>query len=80
MTFSLYDLIQSAADENAANDYIFKANKLLLRDNFNSFSIPYVITGIFEVDEIEDFSKALQENLTQFVKEYKEKCKNVQNY
>ena len=80
MLFSLYGLIQLAQDENEANDQIQKTNQVLLCNNFNSFTGSYSITGIFEADEIEDFGNALQENLTQFVKEYKEKMKNVQNY
>lgn len=80
MLFSLYGLIQLAQDENEANDQIQKTNQVLLCDNFNSFTDSYNVVGIFEADEIEDFGNALQENLTQFVKEYKEKMKNVQNY
>lgn len=77
MLFSLYGLIQLAQDENEANDQIQKTNQVLLCDNFNSFTDSYSVVGIFEVDEIEDFGNALQENLTQFAKEYKEKMKNV---
>ena len=80
MLFSLYGLIQLAQDENEANDQIQKTDQVLLCDNFNSFSDSYNVVGIFEADEIEDFGNALQENLTQFAKEYKEKMKNVQNY
>lgn len=80
MLFSLYGLIQLAQDENEANDQIQKTNQVLLCDNFNSFTDSYNVVGIFEADEIEDFGNALQENLTQFAKEYKEKMKNVQNY
>ena len=79
MLFSLYGLVQLAQDENEANEQIQKTNQVLLCDNFNSFMGSYNITGIFEADEIEDFGNALQKNLTQFAKEYKEKCKNVQN-
>ena len=77
MLFSLYGLVQLAQDENEANEQIQKTNQVLLCDNFNSFVGSYNITGIFEADEIEDFGNALQKNLTQFAKEYKEKCKNV---
>lgn len=80
MLFSLYGLLQLAQDENEANDQIQKINQVLLCDNFNSFTDSYSVIGIFEVDEIEDFGNALQKNLTQFAKEYKEKMKNVQNY
>lgn len=80
MLFSLYGLVQLAQDENEANDQIQKTGQVLLCDNFNSFVGSYNVVGIFEADEIEDFGKALQENLTQFAKEYKEKIKNVQNY
>lgn len=80
MLFSLYGLLQLAQDENEANNQIQKINQVLLYDNFNSFTDSYGVAGIFEVDEIEDFGNALQENLTQFAKEYKEKMKNVQNY
>lgn len=76
MLFSLYGLIQLAQDENEANDQIQKTNQILLCDNFNSFINSYNVVGIFEADEIEDFSNALQENLTQFAEEYKEKIKN----
>ena len=64
MLFSLYGLIQLAQDENEANDQIQKINQVLLCDNFNSFTGSYSVIGIFEADEIEDFSNALQENLT----------------
>ena len=79
MILSFYGLVQLAKDEDEANEQIQKTNQVLLCDNFNSFLGSYNITGIFEADEIEDFSDALQKNLTQFAKEYKEKCKNVQN-
>ena len=77
MFFSLYGLVQVAQDENEANDQIQKTNQVLLCDNFNSFVNSYNVVGIFEADEVEDFGNALQENLTQFAKEYKEKMKNV---
>ena len=80
MFFSLYGLVQIAQDEDEANDQIQKTNQVLLCDNFNSFVDSYNVVGIFEADDVEDFGKALQENLTQFAKEYKEKCENVQNY
>lgn len=73
MLFSLYGLIQLAQDENEANDQIQKTNQILLCDNFNSFTNSYNVVGIFEADEIEDFSNALQKNLIQFAEEYKEK-------
>ena len=76
MLFSLYGLIQLAQDENEANDQIQKTNQILLCDNFNSFTNSYNVVGIFEADEIEDFSNALQKNLIQFAEEYKEKMKN----
>jgi hypothetical protein len=74
---SLYGLVQIAQDENEANDQIQKINQVLLCDNYDSFVGSYNIAGIFEADEVEDFGNALQENLTQFAKEYKEKIKNV---
>lgn len=77
MLLSLYGLVQLAQDENEANDQIQKINQVLLCDNFDSFVNSYNVVGIFEVDNIDDFSNALQENLTQFAKEYKEKVKNV---
>ena len=77
MFFSLYGLVQVAQDENEANDQIQKTNQVLLCDNFNSFVNSYNVVGIFEADEVEDFGNALQENLTQFAKEYKEKVKDV---
>lgn len=80
MLFSLYGLVQIAQDENEANDQIQKTNQVLLCDNYDSFVGSYGVTGIFEADDVEDFGNALQENLTQFAKEYKEKMKNVQNY
>ena len=80
MFFSLYGLVQVAQDENEANNQIQKTNQVLLCDNFNSFVGSYNVVGIFEADDVEDFGNALQENLTQFAKEYKEKCENVQNY
>lgn len=80
MLFSLYGLVQIAQDEDEANDQIQKTNQVLLCDNFNSFVNSYNVVGIFEADDVEDFGNALQENLTQFAKEYKEKMKNVQNY
>ena len=77
MLFSLYGLVQIAQDENEANDQIQKTNQVLLCDNYDSFVGSYSVAGIFEADEVEDFGNALQENLTQFAKEYKEKVKNV---
>ena len=79
MLFSLYGLVQVAQDEDEANDQIQKTNQVLLCDNFNSFVGSYNVIGIFEADAVEDFGNALQENLTQFAKEYKEKVKNVQS-
>ena len=77
MLFSLYGLVQIAQDENEANDQIQKTSQVLLCDNYDSFVGSYNIVGIFEADDVEDFGNALQENLTQFAKEYKEKVKNV---
>ncbi len=34
---------------------------------------------IFETENIDNFMKALQENITQFLKNYKENNDNVQN-
>ena len=79
MLFSLYGLVQIAQDENEANDQIQKTNQVLLCDNYDSSVGSYNIVGIFEADDVEDFGNALQENLTQFAKEYKEKVKNVQS-
>ena len=79
MLFSLYGLVQVAQDENEANDQIQKTNQVLFCDNFNSFVDSYSVVGIFEADDVEDFGNALQKNLTQFAKEYKEKNDNVQN-
>ena len=79
MLFSLYGLVQIAQDENEANDQIQKTNQVLLCDNYDSFVGSYNIAGIFEADDVEDFGNALQENLTQFAKEYKEKVENVQS-
>ena len=76
MLLSLYGLVQLAQDENEANDQIQKTNQVLLCDNFDSFVNSYNVVGIFEADEIEDFSNALQKNLIQFAEEYKEKMKN----
>ena len=77
MLFSLVGLIQPAEDENEANMNIHQINDIVCETKMHD---TWVAAGIFEVDEIEDFCDALQENLTQFVKEYKEKCENVQNY
>ena len=77
MFFSLSGIIQLAQNEEEANNQILKTNQILFCDNFNSFSNSYAVAGIFEADDVEDFGKALQENLTQFAKEYKEKMKNV---
>lgn len=77
MLFSLYGLVQVAQDENEANDQIQKTNQVLFCDNFNSFVDSYSVVGIFEADDVEDFGNALQKNLTQFAKEYKEKNDNV---
>lgn len=77
MLFSLYGLVQVAQDENEANDQIQKTNQVLFCDNFNAFVGSYSVVGIFEADDVEDFGNALQKNLTQFAKEYKEKNDNV---
>ena len=79
MLFSLYGLVQVAQDEDEANNQIQTTNQVLLCENYDSFVGSYNVVGIFEADDVEDFGNALQENLTQFAKEYKEKCKNVQN-
>ena len=77
MLFSLYGLVQVAQDEDEANNQIQTTNQVLLCENYDSFVGSYNVVGIFEADDVEDFGNALQENLTQFAKEYKEKCKNV---
>lgn len=77
MMFSLSAIIQEAKDENEANKQIHKIGQVLFCENFNNYVGSYSLNGIFETDDIEDFTKSLQENLTQFVKEYKEKCENV---
>ncbi len=79
MLFSLYGLVQIAQDENEANDQIQKTNQVLLCDNYDSFVGSYSVAGIFEADDVEDFGNALQKNLIQFAKEYKEKVENVQS-
>lgn len=79
MFFSLSGILQKANSEEEASNQIFKINQILYCDNYDSFTDSYALSGIFEVDEIEDFGKALQENLTQFVENYKEKNDNVQN-
>lgn len=77
MMFSFSAIIQEAKDENEANKQIHKIGQVLFCENFNNYIGSYSLNGIFETDDIEDFTKSLQENLTQFVKEYKEKCENV---
>ena len=77
MLFSLYGLVQLAQNENEAHDQIQKTGQVLLCDNFNSFVGSYSVAGIFEADDVEDFGNALQKNLTQFAKDYKEKYENV---
>ncbi len=79
MMFSFSAIIQEAKNENEANDQIQKISQVLFCENYNNYVGSYSLNGIFEADNIEDFSKSLQENLTQFVKEYKEKCENAQN-
>ena len=39
----------------------------------------WLTDGIFETDEIEEFMEQFQKTISQFCKEYEEKCKNVQN-
>lgn len=77
--FSFSAIIQEAKNENEANDQIQKINQVLFCENFNNYVGSYSLNGIFEVDNIEDFTKSLQESLTQFAKEYKEKYKNGEN-
>jgi hypothetical protein len=72
--FSLVSLIQPAQDENEANKNICQINNIICE---TKISDTWVAAGIFEADEIENFAGALQENLNQFIKEYKEKCNNV---
>lgn len=76
MLFSLVGLIQPAEDENEANMNICQVNNIICETKMHD---TWVAAGIFEADDVEDFGNALQENLTQFAKEYKEKCENVQN-
>ena len=79
MMFSFSAIIQEAKNENEANDQIQKINQVLFCENFNNYVGSYSLNGIFEVDNIEDFTKSLQESLTQFAKEYKEKYENGKN-
>ena len=70
MLFSLVSLIQPAEDENEANMNIFQINDIVCETKMHD---TWVGAEIFEADEIEDFCNDLQKNLTQFIKEYKEK-------
>ena len=74
MLFSLVSFIQPAEDENKANKNICQINNMIYEADISD---AWAAAGIFEADEIEDFANALQENLNQFIKEYKEKCNNV---
>lgn len=76
MMFSLVSLIQPAKDENEANMNIYQIDNIICETKTQDI---WVGAGIFEADEIEDFCNDLQKNLTQFIKEYKEKCKNGEN-
>ena len=74
MLFSLVSLIQPAEDENEANMNICQINNIVGETKMYD---TWVCAGIFDTDEIENFTNALQENLTKFVKNYKEKNDNV---
>lgn len=73
MLFSFSAVIQEAMNENDANEQIQKINQILFCEDYNNYTNSYSLTGVFEIDEIENFTKALQENLTQFCKEYRRK-------
>ena len=74
MFYSLVGLIQPAEDENEANMNICQINNIICETKMHD---TWVGAGIFETDEIEEFMKQFQENISQFIKEYKEKCNNV---
>ena len=74
MFYSLVSLIQPAEDENEANMNICQMNNIICETEIYD---AWVAAGIFETDEIEDFMEQLQKTVSQFCKEYKEKCKNV---
>ena len=74
MFYSLVGLIQAAEDENEANMNICQMNNIICETKMYD---TWVAAGIFEIDEIEDFIEQLQKTVSQFYKEYKEKCENV---
>ena len=74
MFYSLVGLIQPAEDENEANMNICEMNNIICETKMHD---TWLAAGIFETDEIEEFMEQFQKTISQFCKEYKEKCKNV---
>jgi hypothetical protein len=59
MLFSFSAIIQEAMNENDANEQIQKISQILFCENYDNYTSSYSLTGIFETDEIENFTKAL---------------------
>ena len=76
MFYSLTGFIEAAKDENAANQSITEISNILF-ESYETDEEMFGIASIFETENIDNFIKALQENITQFFKNYKENNDNV---
>lgn len=71
MLYSLTGFIEAAKDENAANRSITEISNILF-EGYETEEDMLLVASIFETENIDNFIKALQENITQFLKNYKE--------
>ena len=76
MFYSFTGFIEAAKDENAANQNISEISNILF-EGYETEEEMFTGALIFETENIDNFIKAFQENITQFLKNYKEKNDNV---
>jgi hypothetical protein len=74
--YSFTGFIEAAKDENAANQNISEISNILF-EGYETEEEMFGMALIFETENIDNFMKALQENITQFLKNYKENNDNV---
>ena len=76
MFYSLTGFIEAAKNENAANQSITEISNILF-ESYETEEDMFGIVAVFETENIDNFLQAFQENITQFLKNYKEKNDNV---
>jgi hypothetical protein len=74
--YSFTGFIEAAKDENTANQNISEISNILF-EGYETEEEMFGMALIFETENIDNFMKALQENITQFLKNYKENNDNV---